>query len=558
VVDLASPGLGAQARPAGRGGLAWRLWRQPLAVHLLAYGALLALLLVVGSSTSWSSDDGAYAIQTTTVRETGTWEQPYRYAGIDPDGRHFPLVNSTAAEGRYYPYVKQPGWIAVLVASTRVFGPELGLFLPSALAALGAGATAWRLAGRLHPGASRLAFWIVALGPLLIHGQVLWAHAASAALGGLTALAVVDIQRHGPSRGRGFALGIALAGGALLRSEGLLLAAVVLGVLTVDHWWRPPESRPPAAKATIVLAGGVVGVAVVVEHWWRTSIAPGAASTIGGRRGDLGWWDGRVAGALTDLLQPGDAVTTALLGLVAALLVVAVAWRRPRPATTMAAVGGLAVLALVARSVLAPSGLASGLLVAWPVATLGLVAWRWREASSGERWLAAVTGGFAAAVLLTQYPEGGGLEWGGRFFSPVLVPMAALAAIGWQRTSATWRPDARAGLAVALAMGLLAPAALGVVATERLRHRQEQAIDAAVGAATDVVVSLQPFRPRTAWRTDPGRWLIADQGSVTPLVERLRRAGTTSIAVTGPGAAAVDAPGWRSRVVSPELMVLTA
>jgi len=52
----------------------------------------------------------------------------------------------------------------------------------------------------------------------------------------------------------------------------------------------------------------------------------------------------------------------------------------------------------------------------------------WRKRDVAASCVAALAAVFVAITLATQYAEAGGFEWGARFFSPLVVPIAALAA----------------------------------------------------------------------------------------------------------------------------------
>ncbi|WP_390506333.1 hypothetical protein, partial [Staphylococcus pseudintermedius] len=40
---------------------------------------------------------------------------------------------------------------------------------------------------------------------------------------------------------------------------------------------------------------------------------------------------------------------------------------------------------------------------------------------------------FAGAIVATQYADGGAVQWGGRFFAPITVPLAILVVVGLDR-----------------------------------------------------------------------------------------------------------------------------
>ena len=73
-------------------------------------------------------------------------------------------------------------------------------------------------------------------------------------------------------------------------------------------------------------------------------------------------------------------------------------------------------------------------------------------------------------MFATGYAEGGGQEWGGRFYFPLLVPMAVLAVVWLVRAAEGWTAaDRRALLAPLVAMAVV-PSLLGLVVVRDLRH----------------------------------------------------------------------------------------
>lgn len=537
--------------------------RIPLAVHLLAASTLVVLIaLRADLGASWTSDDGAYAVQVAAL-EDGSWAFDYAGAEIDPEGQHFPFLNATTADGRYFPYAKHPAWILLLRASTLLFGRDFGLHVPSIAGAIGAVVTAGLLARRLGSRAAPLAAWLVACGPVLVHASGLWAHAPSAAVSGAACLVLSRIVEAGPTLRRSLLLGSTLAAGALLRSEGLLFGAAVLAVLALrGRVWRHDGGRSPVL--VLVPAGAMLAAAHLWQIAWRLELIPTIDGVVGSRLHGVGWLAGRLPGAWRSLLRaaPSD-VAPSVLGLMGVvLLVVAVVQLRrstpPREGPLL--FGAAGAIALAARGVLAPGVVLPGLASAWPLAVAGLVAWPRRDGDPVERALVALMAVFAVLVCATQYPGGGGLEWGGRFFSPILVPLAVVAAAGIERLAIRLRNEPRAvrrsAAAIAVIAGLV-PGAVGVLSTEAGRRRHEEIVAAAIAPGSPVVVSLYPHLPRIAWRTvGDVEWYRADGSSIAGLLIDLRRTRATSVTVAGPGADDLAVDGYRREVRSEALSVL--
>jgi hypothetical protein len=146
-------------------------------------------------------------------------------------------------------------------------------------------------------------------------------------------------------------------------------------------------------------------------------------------------------------------------------------------------------------------------------------------------------------VLATQYAEGGGLEWGGRFLSPLTAPLAAIAAVVLLDRVA----PAMTVLAVTGAV-----AAVLVVGTQR--RETDEAIHDVEAHLRPVVITTQPALPRLAWRID-GRvaWLMVEPSDVARLADELARRKHEVLVVAGddqvgrlPGLVPVPADELRS------------
>jgi hypothetical protein len=186
----------------------------------------------------------------------------------------------------------------------------------------------------------------------------------------------------------------------------------------------------------------------------------------------------------------------------------------------------VAVVALYGvRFALADDQPATGLLAAWPVLVLGLVLVpRARLAERPIALVAAVAALFAAAVLATQYAEGGGLEWGGRFFSPALAPLAVLAAVGLRGAGPLVRP-------AAIGIGV-APALLGLAVVASARSSAEPFFDEvaeAAGTAPLAVTTIEHL-PRALWEHDDEiAWMMAPEADLAGLLDDLVAGGVDDV-----------------------------
>ena len=116
----------------------------------------------------------------------------------------------------------------------------------------------------------------------------------------------------------------------------------------------------------------------------------------------------------------------------------------------------------------------TGLFPAWPLAAVGPPpSFRRRGAGAVAQLLGGSSLLCAGAALATQYSEGGGVEWGGRFLSPLLVPIAVLGVAGLVRSlDAVPGPARRPATALLVALGLVS-ATFAVASVGNLRGRKD-------------------------------------------------------------------------------------
>jgi len=544
-----------------------------LAPHLVAFIVLLIVLVpTMHLHSGWQVDDGSYALEVHDLQR-GSWQQPYAGATIDPASQWFP-VGGTTIQGRHYSYVSHPADVILPWVSVKAVGAGIGYDLPSLVGAVLAALAAWLLVAEIETRAAPLAFWLVALSPVLINAYLLWAHALSAGVAGLTAYCGVRAAR---TKGRLLPL-LGLVGGAaagvFLRSEGIIFgiaAVVVFGLATMAQGARR------RGAAVVVVGLTAVAAARKIETWGisrivgRTSFAgtPDAVRQVGGVH--VGYVDGRLRGTWHDLLQ-GSIVThhadRLLLGGLAAVVVAGAALRWGRRLWLPAfIVGSLTALVLyLVRFASYPGEAAAGLFAAWPVAALGLLCLRWRSMSTEERWLLAMVAIVGAGVAAADYPVGGSSEWGGRFFSPIIVPLSALVALAlWRRLSANWVPAGALILALAVF-----PAAAGVRVVQRDRANGDRVYrELAARSSSLVVVDLPTARgmppsawssdprvlwlsnlPRLAWRLDPRTsWLVTPRDTTESALSLLHSHGVDDVTVLmARGAGGITTAPFRTSV----------
>lgn len=572
-----------EGRETVRPGVLRRAWSLPVRAHVGALAlVLLALVPLVGTTASFSTDEGAAIIEAQSLARGHGWVVPHPFPAVDPDGRHFPLELSEHGRNGFVAFGKHPLYAVILAGVDRV-GGVTAMVLLSLAGTVAAAALSAALARRIDPALARPALWVVGLAsPLLFDGFLVMAHTMGAALATAAVLvAVVAVERH--SRALATATAPLVAGAVLLRNEAVFLAlglAMVAGAIAL----RRPLERAAAAVVGLGALGGGLG-AHVLETWWLARLIGNGTASIGSApaAGDPGGYlRGRVHGFSRTVLTPtyggNPLVAILLVTMVAGVVISAVTVRNhPDRGGPIVAGGLIAAAAAVVAVLMGPRAVVPGLLVAFPLVGAGLVLVRRVDVCSlAARIPAAVFAMFALCVVMGQYAVGGATEWGGRFFAlglPSLVPVLLLA---MKDRGATL--DARVGRAavVALSVCSLAMATLSITSIRSQHRRLGQLVAKAEQAGRQVatadpgdrpvMVATYGSVPRWAWSTfDDQRWLTTTPADLTDLISRLRAAGVPRIGVVTPdllrdrpllGSSAIlsdvvpgRAPGWHILVL---------
>lgn len=513
-----------EARPAGFGARLRAWWSVGLAVHAALLAVILVLLVpVVGTQASYSVDEGSMILQVRALAEQHSWGVPHPLPAADPTGIAFPLQYAEPSPEGFMPFAKHPLYPEILAPAERA-GGIAGMVLVSVAGTVLAAIAAALIARRLAPGLDRATLWVTGLAsPLLFDSQTIFAHSLAAAAAGFAVLGALWLlegrRRAIATAGTVAAVGVCV----LLRAEGLLFAIALALALAATGLLRR-QGRLLMSSGLVV---GAAYVALKAETRWFEHLAgktePGTAV---GHTGSTGFVTGRVQGFVHTMLQSdgGPLAVVALLLMLTALVLVAWTVRRTpadRGAITM--FSAVAVTAAVGRLVLAPPDMVSGLAVAFPLLIVAIVLARRDDfASAASRMVGATIVLFWLAVLATQYPEGGTIEWGGRYFALALPAAVPLALAVLRRSAKTLPPPARSAWLGALAVCSVGLAVLAVSAL-REGHRQTAAFEAAVdrvsaaavagdGDQRPVIVTAEQLAPRLAWATfDRQRWLLVDR-----------------------------------------------
>lgn len=480
-----------------------RLWRAPLLLH----ACLLVGILVLGAwytrpGLGWTSDEGAAILQAQLL-DRGTWFYENPLPEADPEGILSPFPIGDHGSKGLAPYAKHPLYPRLLQAADRVLGDLGGLALSVFGATLAALAGAL-IAGRLRTALARPVLWILGLlSPLFIDAFAVLAHTLAAASFGWAVLAVWEsIARRGAVRVGLLVAAVGLvAATCSLRTEGVLAGgalAVAIGVLA--GVWRSRR----ALTAAIVVMSAVLG-AFVVERLLIASILgtrsprPGLALSPRPRP----WTTGRVEAVWNDLIDPGvtDRVSLGMVAVLAALVILvagALRARRDGRGDPLVLAASIAAVLYAVRLLSMPLEL-FGLFAAFPVLLVGLLLLTRAQVEHRLSSLLLTTSLlFAGAVLATNYPVGGSIQWGGRYFAVILPVVTPVAVDAIARAGMGWRTEvARKVVVLLLATSVLAT----LTGLRTVRHRHESAARLEAGLselsvlAGGVGVGAFPERP---------------------------------------------------------------
>ncbi|MFN8036525.1 MAG: hypothetical protein U0V73_11370 [Acidimicrobiia bacterium] len=541
LVAAEADGPGGRAPIRGPGVLA-RLWALPVAAHsAVLLVVLVALLPFVGTSGIFSADEGAAIVQARQLARGDGWVTPYAFTRIDPQQRAFPLELSDPGRGGFAPFAKHPAYALVLAGADRA-GGVTAMFVLSALGTAVAALFGGLLAARCHPSIARPALWVVGLAsPLLFDSYLLIAHALGAAcVAGATwaALRYVDDRRWWHLVG----MTVALCGAAALRTEALLFAGALGGVLVGLGIGRRATGPMVAGLGAWAAAAAVK----VVEPRIVTILigTPTVTSRNSSHIVSHGVLDDRWNAFVTTWLRPsyGAFERGAALLVPLACLVVAgalLARRRPSDTSGLVVISGL-VVATSALIVLFGADTVPGLVVAFPLLLAGFLVTRRSDlVATTPRVLFLVSIAFAALVLATEYRVGGSGEWGGRYFAiglPVACPYAlfALRGVGTRLDARSCRFALVAVVASCAALSILG---LRVLRANHERSASNAALAARVSARTDpgdggppVIVTNEAVLPRAMWRSFPNRrLLLTPRGRVGEYLRRVDGAGVAEL-----------------------------
>jgi hypothetical protein len=560
-----------------------RRWSSSLGVHAVLLALVLGIgLLLTGPRVVYSSDEGVAVIQARMLRAGDGWLYRYPLARIDPEDQARPFVRGDLGSKGVAPYAKHP-LFPVVLAGFDFAGGDWGIGISGALGTFLAALLAALLARELDRRLDRPVLWLVGVAsPLFFDAYVVLAHSLAAAAAAGAVLLVVRALRRGRSRrwraAAAVGLGVCLVIASMLRTEALFVGPAV-AVACLGLAWK---GRVPTRRA-VVLAG--VGVAASATAWLadRTlarliigTPMPGVPNTA-----PASWIAGRWDALHTTWLQAsyGGGRTADLLLAVAAVLLAGAALllhqRTDRRAWIVVASVG-AASCYVLRLADGPAGAIPGLALAFPAGWFLLWAAGRRVVEGvAAPTMAVVVALVAAAVLVTEYAIGGGVEWGGRYFAiviPIAVPVLVFAAapVITRHGPELARAVVATLVVASLAATLIAAQALrtGHVHTAAVLDAisvQARAAGTSAGLDRPVVVTTNRLLPQIDSRDfDRYDWVAVDPDHLHRSADRLADLGVRRVVLVTPDAKAdlAQMPGWhRSSIITGlplDVAVLTA
>ena len=542
-------------------------------IHLVCYIALLSLVvLLFPPDASFTSDDGAYGGQVWALGQQ-QWSLDRPLAVVDQANEGW--FNTSITSSGPIPYTANPAWPTGLHYFAEAFGPhnpqqagDLGRalsVLPAAGAALGAVA-AWLCCSIWDRRSAPMAFWLTALSPVVVNATTLWAHSVSTGLSGIALwLFCLSLRlSQAPSRAdshpspprvalrlstHAAELGtvICLSMLALVRTDGVFwIAGLAVAVAAID------PTRAKLYKASVLLTPGVV--VWFTSRWWgatlrhdRLDIATSVEA--------LAPPSGFVAARLKAAWHLGFSATESTMATtLTTLSLLIVAWGAFRLATDRPWSGQILVVGAsgyALKTALFPTELISGLLAAWPIVIVILalaakaysaqfasrpkgppINQKHRKACVDQTIPAILvipTLVVLAAVLATQYRGAGGVQWGGRYLSTLIVPLAVTGALTWTR----FKPKPPlANLAIALLATI--PSLGGLAASYNTHLNHQNLVEQATVGHPDVVLTDIPALPRLAWPALPVAFYLADDATAITMLEQLAEADVKRVNVFGP------------------------
>lgn len=541
----------AGARPEAPGERRWGpLWAHATGLLLV----LLAFLPYIGTEGLFFSDEGAALAQVEMLDSGEGWTMSHPLPEVDPteDGEYFPFVFSSRSGDQYAPFAKHPLYVVALWGSTELagsWGPLLLSVLGTWLAAVLGALIARHIDRRLD----LATLWVIGLAsPLLFDSYQVVAHSLGAAGAAACALALINLFTSRRTAWLPGAL-LALALTVLLRNEGVLYGIAVAVVIAGLALRRRDLLAGLTSAAVAAVSAAMYLVTAELEGW----VMGGEVELFAIEGASGGFVGSRLSGLYASVLRAttvGIGVRTVVM-LVALVSLVCGAWLiRTKPAERglirfCAVLGAVAVLT---RMLVGPPSTIPGLAMAFPAGVAAAVLLRRRHLTGFVTpFLLLTSAVYALGVLATQYANGGGAEWGGRYFHlvlPLVVPVLVLALRDGGRAldRRTWRTVLASLAAVSIALGVMVLRThhhnryFTAAVVQEIADVSDLAADADSQAGPVVITNMEHLG-RLAWNEAVhGRWLWVDEGSIGQVATNLADQGVEEFTFAAPEDAEED------------------
>lgn len=516
------------------------VWRSTAVLTVI----VCAALPLMHTQMTWTSDDGGYHLQVEAL-QNGSWSISDPAAAVDPTGASFPYVNSQHNGDRYFPAAPRPLWALVLQLGQKIGGDVYGFLAPSIIGAIATCVACWFLSERLLKGSGAVGFWVAAVSPVMFNAYLAWAHAPDAALCGFAMLACARAYEEEKLRVRTLALIVLPFGvGCLLRSETLLLAFVAIGLLFLLR----VRKKDVWASVGLAISGILVLGFVGASELWRRHIMNGGEAQLPSVKSKSGYLLSRVHSASNSLFRGSGYDPNAsklcflILAIAAALVMYARRYRSEKAKIIVPAAIGLVLASFVWRFITVDRDFVDGLFAAWPVVMICAFALSpsFTKPKLSLRAYMFVTAGLVLLLsIATQFEEGGGVEWGGRYLSPIVPILAALVA---SSEAIRWISSLSKVSFASLVLVCALPITSGLVASAQSRSYAD--IDAQLEALPiKYVVTTIEHAARIYWRTtDKLTWVYANAND-PDFPENLQERVEKAYEVSGMPVAVPQIPG---------------
>lgn len=116
----------------------------------------------------------------------------------------------------------------------------------------------------------------------------------------------------------------------------------------------------------------------------------------------------------------------------------------------------------------------------------------------------------------------GAIQWGGRFFSAAIVPLACLG--GWQLGEGGASHRLGSGVRGAVAALAVSSVIVALVVVGSINRESRALIDEFRALDVATVVTDQSYLPKVGWEDDGTRWVLAERAQLSQVAQTIRDA----------------------------------